>query len=96
MGLNQDCSQRTHLSDIGSPGEVAQGFRTGPSGADFKRHQLEFLAQIRMGHSQFLGNTQQRLIQAQSGFDRHDSQVESVRERQPDPLLAMADRTLEP
>ena len=70
-------------------GQIPERLRPRLAGAQLEVDQPQFVGEIRMREPELLADPLNRLVQAESGFDADDEQVERVRQPQADPMLAL-------
>ena len=68
-------------------GEVVQRLGARRAGAQLEVDQPQLVGQILVRERQLLADALDRLVEAESGLDADDQQVERVGQRQPDPVL---------
>src|SRR6266566_1642201 len=72
------------------------GIGTRTSGPLFKHHDRQFIADGWLSQTQLLGSTCDSLVQAQTGFNADDQQIQHIRETTPNARLPCSDPVTQP
>ncbi len=94
--LNQHGDQIAHAVDLGALGEVLPGVGARAAGALLQHDNAQFVADFGLRQAQFFGGARRRLVQAQSGLDADDQQIEHIGQAEPNTRLPLRDPPAQP
>src|SRR5690242_13834483 len=78
VGLNQQRDQRLDVVDLSSGGEILEGFHARLAGSNLGGNQPQLIGERGIGQAELVGSLDNRLVEARSGFDANDEQVERI------------------
>src|SRR5262249_50211191 len=79
IGLDEHGYERLDVFEPSTSRQFAQRVDASLANAHLEIHELQLVAELRVSDPEFLGHLHNRLIQAETGLDADDEQIETVR-----------------